>query len=762
MRSRSVRFLATACLVALATSAATAQAPAISGAIKGADGPLVGVTVRLLELDRLVRSGSEGRYTFVNLPPGTYTVYAGLHGYGALTRAVTVARGTATLDFDLRESALPLTEVVVSASPAARTADQLYQSVASKGMIEFQNSGGSSFAEKLGDLPGVSVRLNGSAAARPVLRGLGDNEVLVLENGMRMGDLATFDPAHATPIASASITQVDVVRGPATILYGPNTIGGLVNVITNLIPTASDHPMSGLVTSEFNGGNDGYATYFNNIYSKGAQAFRISAGVVNSANIRIPAGSYEDEASGASFALDRLPQTFNRSSEFGAGWSTAGDWGFLGLGGKHYEMDYGIPGVPANPGWLTSPPGTSRITQDRNTVELRGLYRVNGSFIRQLKIDAAYNDYGQSEFPTEQDSSGVSTPQANLFHKRAFNASLQLQHQPVAQWQGTLGLWTNVEDLTIEGGEPLGPNSLTIGFAGYAFEELVASASTRVQAGVRFDVNSIQTRPFPQSTDSVFQTHNQSRSHNAVTASVGVIQQITPNFSASLNVARSFRAPTVQELFADGLDAASGTYSLGSAGLGQEIGTGVDASLKGTFDRATFEFTPFVNSVSHFIYGFLRGDTIQGLPVRKFTSANALLVGAEAAVTVEPIAHLALRASVDAVRAKDTDRTVYLPFIPPMRGLVRASWQDARWMAMAEWRGAADQTRLGDGDTYTGGYGIMNLSAGVRLVQGAVVHNLSVRVDNLFNRDYRDHLSVIKDFLPMPGLALRLNYQVVY
>ncbi len=759
---RFAHLIAAAGCVAFAVGGVGAQSPGISGTIKGPDAPIVGATVRLLELDRVVRTGTGGSYTFVNVPPGTYTVYAGLYGYGAMTRPITVERGTATLDFNLRESALPLAEVVVSAAPTGRTPDQLYQSAASKGTIEFQNSGGASFAEKLTDLPGVTARLNGSATARPIVRGLGDNEVLVLENGLRMGDLATFDPAHATPISAASITQVDVVRGPATILYGPNTIGGLVNVITNLIPTASDHAMSGMVLSEFNSGNDGYASYFNNIFTSGANAFRVSAGVVNSSNIRIPANGYEDEESGTVFALDRLPQTFNRSSEFGAGWSTQGDWGYLGLGGKHYEMDYGIPGVPANPNWLNAPPGTSRIKQDRNTFELRGLWRVNGSFLRQLKLDASYNDYGHSEFPTQQDSSGVSSPQANHFHKRAFNAALQFQHAPVAQWQGTLGLWTNIEDLTIEGDQPLGPNSLTTGFAAYAFEEYVASAATRIQAGARFDINSIQTRPYLQSTDSVFQTHNQSRSSNAFTASVGVIQQFTPTLSASFNVARSFRAPTVQELFADGLDAASGTYSLGTASLAPEVGTGLDASLKGVFDNVTFEVTPFANWVNNFIYGFLRGDTIQGLPVRKFTSANALLLGAEAAVTVVPLSHLALRASVDAVRGTDTDANVYLPFMPPIRGLLRATWQDSRWMAMAEWRGASDQKRLGEGDTFTGGYGLMNLGVGVRLVQGAVVHNVSLRADNVFNRDYRDHLSVIKDFLPMPGFALRLNYQVVY
>src|SRR5208283_3602565 len=115
-----------------------------------------------------------------------------------------------------------------------------------------------------------------------------------------------------------------------------------------------------------------------------------------------------------------------------------------------------------------------------------------------------------------------------------------------------LGLWMDTQDLTIEGQQPLGPNSLTTGFAGYAYEEFQAGANTRLQGGVRFDYNKIQTRPYAGSQDTTFQTINASRMSNAVTGSLGLVQQLATGLSASLSVARSFRAPTVQELFANG------------------------------------------------------------------------------------------------------------------------------------------------------------------------------------------------------------------
>jgi iron complex outermembrane receptor protein len=683
-------------------------------------------------------------------------------GYASATDTIHVTGTTTTVSFDLRATAIPLAEIVVSASPTARPSDEQYQSAASKSQVDFDNSPGSSFAEKISDLPGVTVRWNGSAPARPILRGLGDNEVLALENGLRMGDIATYDPAHATPIDALSVTEIDVVRGPATILYGPNTIGGLVNVITNLVPTASDHPLSGTVAIESNSVDDEYAGYFNTVYTFGNSAFRISAGGLHSGDIGIPGTTYTDPATGVRFRLTRIPQADDRTAEGGLGYSYQGAFGMVGIGAKHYDMNYGIAGAPPNPDFAIEPPTTSRILQQRNTIELRSLFTIGNALVQRVKFDAGYNDYSHSEFPTLQDSSGVSDPQANHFHKRELNATLQMVQAPWGKLSGTVGLWTDVQDLTIEGQQPLGPNSRTTGLAGYAYEEYLAAPNLRLQAAARFDYNKIQTRPDPRSMDSTFQTLDVSRLSNALTGSVGVLAQFTHEVTGALSLARSFRAPTVQELFANGLDASSGTYSIGTASLGPESGYGVDASLKGSYDHATFDLSPYVNVIEHYIYGYLTGDTIQGFPVRKFVANNARLVGFEAAAAVQLARYVVLQASSDYVNAENTQLHVPLPFIPPLRGLLRATYQDGTYMGVVEWRGAASQTRLGVGDTPTSGYGLYNIGVGLRLKQKGMVHNVALHLDNVLNRSYRDNLSVIKDFVPQPGRGIRLNYELLY
>jgi iron complex outermembrane receptor protein len=763
LRARMSSIGLSAALVAtLLAAAGLAQAGSLVGHVSGSGQGLVGASVRVLELARTERTVQGGRFTFADVPSGRYRVVVGLIGYASQTRTIDVAGDTTTANFDLEASAIPLDEVVVSATPFPRTPDEQYQSGESKSLVDLQNSSGSSFAEKLSDVPGVSVRSNGSAPSRPVLRGLSDNRVLVLENGLRTGDLATFDPAHATPLEAVGISQIDVVRGPSSILYGPSALAGLVNVITNIVPTVADRTLSGTVVVEGNSVSDQVAGYSNTVVSSGHHALGISAGGTHYQDIRIPAGTYVDPASATPFDLSRMPQTFDRSWEVGAGYAYQGESGHIGFGGKHYEMNYGIPGVPPNPDWIDVPPSTSRIEQSRNTGELRGLFNSQTSVLDRWKIDASYNGYTHSEFPTAQDSTGVSDPEANHFHQRTFNGSLQIHHRPLGPLQGTVGLWTDIEDLTIAGDQPLGPDSRTSGFAGYAFEEVVVSEKTRFQGGLRYDYNKIQTRPNPTSSDSVFRTLDESRLHNAVTASLGAVQSFNPRMTGSVYLARSFRAPTVQELFADGLDAASGTFTIGSADLGPETGLGIDASFRGSFQHGTLEISPYANFIKDYIYGFLTGDTIQAFPVRQFTATDARLMGFEASATYLLAEHVAVEASGDYVDARDTRNDIPLPFTPPFRGLVRATYQDRRYTGMAEVRMAARQTKLGEGDTPTAASAVVNLGVGLRLPQQGLVHNVALHCDNLLNTVYRDHLSVIKNFLPQPARGVRLNYELQF
>ena len=745
--------------------------PANGGNIRGtvvADGtPIVGATVRLLELDRITHSAAKGAFEFLNVPNGTYHIFVRVIGYASATETVRVEDATAEVTFALRESAVPGEEVVVSATPYARpTADQ-YQSVASKGALELHEEPGSSFAEEIEDLPGVSVRYNGSAPARPILRGLTDNDVLILENGLRTGDISTFDPAHAVPIEPEAVEQIDVVRGPASVMFGPNAIGGLVNVLTTIIPEASSSTVSGRASLIGNSVSDLYSGYFNTTLSDGSSAFNISADGLHSQDIQIPSGTYTDPGTGQTYQLNRMPQSFDRTSEEGLGYSYTGDFGTIGAGVKHYQMNYGIPGDP----WDTvyRSPTTSRIEMEKYTVELRGLFNIGGSFINQIRFNGNATDYIHSEHPTIPDSTNTYPVEfeQNNFHQNGYNATLQFIEQTIGSWQGTIGIWTNFDNLTIGGLQPLGPNSLTTDIAGYVYEEYLASENTRLQGAVRYDVNQISTFAAPNSTLPLFTNFDETRNENAFTGSIGIVQKLSTHMTGSLSVARGFRAPTVQELFGFGPDDASASFILGDSSLVPETSVGIDASLKGEFNGFSFEISPYVNFINNYLYSYFTGglDTTQqpNYPYRQFAQANARLYGFDASASVQLMDYWALTASASYVNASIiNDSTSPLPFIPPLKGLLRLNYQNNRYSGTIEWRLAAAQDRLGPGDTYMAGYGVVNIGAGIRLPEWNAIHYIRVSVDNLLNQVYRDNLSVIKDFLPQPARGIRLIYDLIF
>ena len=758
----SLSFVLSAATASFSQAVTPSSGPggSVSGKVLSGGKPVVGATVRLLGLDRATSTGGGGEFSFSDVPAGTYRIFVRCIGYASDTKEVKVDHNEVGLSFSLRQTAIQSEEVVVSASPFARPANELAQPAESMSRTQLLMAPGQNFSQEISDMPGVSVRYNGAAPERPMIRGLGGNEVLVLQDGLRMGDVSTYDPAHAVPIFPLSISQVDVVRGPASIMYGPNAIGGLINIITNTVPAPSSRPLSGSLSLVGNTVSDLYSGYFNGVYSNSGNALSVSFGGSHAQDTQIPQGSYFNGI--RSFELNKIPQSFYHNQQEGLGYSYTGDFGMIGVGYKHFQMTYGIPGTPPNSDWQIDPPTTSLITQQQNMYEMRGLWAVDGSLLKQVRLNADIVNYQHAEYPTAQDSTGVSNPQANFFSKETFNASLQLMHQQFGSFRGTVGLWTEIDNLKIEGQQPLGPNSISSDFAAYIYEEYLLGADTRFEGAVRYDFNNIQTQPYAASLDPVFRTLDVSRTHNALTASLGAVQNFSRHIIGSLSIGRSFRAPTVQELFAQGSDAASNTYSIGDAGLTPETAVELNASLKARYRNFSIEVTPFVNYINNYIYAYLTGDTIQNLPVRQFSATNARLYGYEASATVEPLSDIALEASASYVNAEDTKNHVPLPFIPPLHGFLRMTYQDNTYTGIIEWRLAAAQTRLGQGDTYTAGYGIVNISFGVRLVSGGLVNNISLSCDNLLNQVYRDNLSVIKDFIPMPGRGFRLSYDLMF
>ena len=409
---------------------------------------------------------------------------------------------TTTLDIALRESPMRLEDVVVSAAPDAGSPREQYQSTATKSRADFLTSPGTSFAEKISDLPGVAVRGNGSAPDRPILRGLGDNEVLVLENGLRMGDLATFDPAHATPIDALSIAQVDVVRGPATILYGPSTIGGIVNVITDIVPEVSDRRVSGTAAwqREFREPTRRPATS-TTCSATSIRRSRLSAGGVHGSDIRIPSSNVRrSRAAGAEFDLDR--DAADVRSQLGSRRRLrvpGRSFGTIGIGGKHFADELRHSRRSAEPGFRDDSAhhvAHRAAAQHGRAAAACSTSGAGCSISVRRERPRTTTTRNPSSRPRRIET-GVSDPQANHFRKRRLNAVVQLLQQPWGRLHGTLGLWTQHREPQHRGRSAARPELDDDGVGRHTrTRSSRVTPNTRLQAGLRYDYNKIQTHPY--------------------------------------------------------------------------------------------------------------------------------------------------------------------------------------------------------------------------------------------------------------------------
>jgi iron complex outermembrane receptor protein len=462
-----------------------------------------------------------------------------------------------------------------------------------------------------------------------------------------------------------------------------------------------------------------------------------------------------------------MPQSFIHTTEEGIGYSYTGDWGSIGISGRHFISNYGIPGDPVDTAQTNPGPTSSRIQQEKYSSELQAVFNMNGSFIHQVRLNANVTDYLHAEYPTIlQPDFSVTDSEQNSFHQNGYNARLQFIEEQMGAWSGSLGLWTDFENMTMGGPQPLGPNSLTSDIAGYVLEEYRAAEHTRIQGAVRYDYNSISTFDQVGSPVEQFQHFDISKTAGAVTGSLGIIHNLSDEMSLALNVGRSFRAPTVQELYAKGPDDASQSSMLGDSALVPETSIGIDLRLSGHYSNVTFSFSPFLNLITNYIYSYNTGilDTLNDpqYNFRQFAQTDARLFGAEASVAMALSERWSIAASADYVQSEDTKNNVPLPSTPPLRGMLKLKYIDNTYEGLIEWRLADAQNRLGDGDFATAGYGVVNLGFGVRLSSGEVNHNISLHADNILDQRYYNNLSAIGFFLPQPGRGFRLSYDVLF
>ncbi|MCE9602606.1 MAG: TonB-dependent receptor [Gemmatimonadetes bacterium] len=723
------------------------NSPAVIGTVVDSAGaPLANANVIVAEVSRATTTNAQGEFVLRGLPAGEYHLSVTLIGYAPGHRVVRVlADGQ---DVRVRIALVPtplrLNSVIVSASPTGTETDRLTQAAVELSGRALSRSLGSSVASTLAQEPGVSQRFNGPAATMPVIRGLTGDRILVLQDGERSGDLASAAGDHTVSVDPLAAQRIEVVRGPASLLYGNNALGGVVNVVSNDIPTSVPTHFEGNVGSQSESVTPG-----------GALSAAITTGVGARGALTVRGGWREMGAlrTGGATALDG---TDSRAINAAVGYGYVGERANAGLAVKAYDFDYGIPSAPGDP------EAGIRIDGRRAAASARSGIQLPGAALPYLRIETTVQHYTHDEIESDG----------------AIGTNFQLRTQTLnaqattafGRLKGALGLQGLFKQYAATGEEALTPAANSSGLGAFVYQELPLHRDTgdddadhegeaQLQFGARWDDYSIASRTGEPKFGA-----GRTSDFSKASGSLGISVPLGKVLSVSGSVARAFRAPTVEELYSNAFHAAAGTYDIGNASLQAETSAGAEVIVRARTSRVTAQFSAYSNRIADYVTPNIVGDTLVDgdlVPLNRFAQADARLTGIEGMLETRLGPSVVASVSGDLVRG-EFDAGGALPFMPPARVGGGLRWERGRFSLAGDVRHAFAQDRVTGGsvDVATEAYTLLNLSAGTQWVVGNVLHGLTLRGDNVGDVRYFDSASRIKSFAPNPGRNISLVYQV--
>jgi iron complex outermembrane recepter protein len=717
--------------------------------------PAAGAQVTLLQARRRTTTDAAGAFRFANVAPGRHLISVESTRFGTGVAEINVAAGQAVSVEIALELAVHSEQIVVSAGGESRTIAEVYQPVDVLGAEELTLRLGPSLGETLNQQPGVTSTYFGPASSRPIIRGLGGDRIRVLESGLGTGDASNVSPDHAVTFDPMNAERIEIVRGPATLLYGSNAVGGVVNIIDDRIPdflpsqavTGSVNLLFGSVSDERSGGlriqgGAGSVAWNVNLSRRKTDDFEIPGPALHEHD------DDEEEPEDTGFLENSDLKT--ESGSVGLSWIR--DQGLLGISFSGFDTNYGIPGGHGHGHGHDDDEEEEeefvRTDMKQRRIDLRGERRINAGPLSAVRFRLGRSDYEHAELEGEE----VGT----FFENEALEGRLELSHRQIGRLTGAFGFQAMSRDFAAAGEEAFVPPSTTDQRALFLYEEL-ASGNLRYQFGARWENTDV--KPEVEGGELL------DRSFSGLSASAGVVW-LQPNaYAVALSLARAVRAPTAEELFSDGPHAATRAYEIGNPLFDEERSLGVDLSLRKLAGRFSGELNLFTQRFSDFIYEQPTGDEEDGLPVFQFFQDDARFVGAELhghihMIHTEPH-HLNLELSGDIVRGELSDGR-NLPRISPPRIGVGLRYRGPQLWGLIEARRVMDQGRVADFEEETDGYTMLNAAIGYRFFFSRLVHDITLRGMNLTDELARSHVSPLKEFAPLPGRDISIAYRVAF
>jgi len=693
-------------------------------------------------------------------------------------------------------------KLIVTASPLGRSVLQSSTPVSILSGEELQKNQSATLGETLKSVPGVNSTYFGPVASSPIIRGLDGPRVKVVQNGMDSSDASRVGPDHIATTEVSTASQIEVLRGPSTLLYGSGAIGGVVNVVDNRLPKTRQEGLSGrvsalhdtvsnerTVSTDLNGGADDFAWHLD-AYKRKTDDYDVPEFTLEDGDI-----------------VDSLENSYIDSQGFtvGAGW--IGDDVTLSLAYGRLDTDYGIPGHAHEEGEEHDEDESeehseeeqeeavfARMKQDRfqSVLDWKNLT----GWFTEAHLHNAYTDYQHSEI----EDGAVGT----TFENDSFESRLWAKHTPVKGWLGVVGLHYKNSDFSAVGDEAFTPSTESTSSAIFVLEEK-SIGNFLWQLGARLE--QVSHKP-----DNIFFTNSEvdanfdDVSYTANSLSAGFVYQLNDNQSFAVNFAHSERAPSSAELFSNGIHISTSTYEVGAGfdlviddsdpedleftllqsnqTVKKEVSNNLDLTYRVQTEHLHANFSIFYNQIDNYLFQqntgleFIdheekhEGEELavdeheeEGLPIYVFSQQDAELYGFEADVDWHLNDNLRVSAFTDFTRAKLThsnDENTDLPRIPSMRFGAELHWEQDNWHAELGATHYSKQNKIADFETPTDGYTLVSASFNYYLSLDNTDLTFYLKANNLTNELARVHSSFLKDVAPLPARSFVLGAKVSF
>lgn len=619
---------------------------------------------------------------------------------------------------DDAEPAAKLKEVIVTAVPLGQSADQIVTPVSVLAGSVLDDARAGTIGQTVAGVPGVQTTAFGAGVGRPVIRGLDGPRVSVLADGLGSADVSNVSQDHAVTVEPFLADQIEILKGPSTLLYGSGAIGGIVNLVDGRIPqTVPANGLSGRTQINYDSVSDGGSGMFRVDAGGNGFAFHADGLYRHDGDYEVPDGT--------------LANSYVHTKSGAVGGSWIGDWGYLGLSVSRYLDQYGNPAEPGDP---EEGEPSVHVSMGQTRYDLKGALNTPFSGIDKLEFSFGHSDYQHVEY--EGDEAGTT------FTNKTNEGRVQLTHAPLAGWVGAFGVQAFHRDFAALGEESFVPPTTTKGVGVFVTEQR-EFGPLKVELGARGDQQKSTPEGGPE------------RDFHPLSLSAGLAWRFDDAWHLTLNLDRAQRAPAEEELFANGPHAASATFEIGDPNLTKETANQVELGLHYHSEFVEAKIAAYYNRYDDFIYLADTGEIEDEFPVRQWSQRNAKFRGGEAEATFHLAknegGHYDLRVWGDTVRATLAGGG-NLPRIPAARFGGELNWHNDDWRASLGATRYFKQDHTAEFETDTAGFTLVNARAAWSFFNNERSSwEAFVNADNLTDQTARLSTSLIKDQVPLAG-----------